>query len=277
MALTLLGLLKRQLPPPWSKNWTYSSTLQRENFLGRLYLYHKHTIRDLKAGTKPTNQTKQKCDISHSDMLPSVKAWYLNNLTVHRSIWKNNILLFIWCACYNVFWYLPKSYKLWWSFSSLHTVQKALQFCSEVLLQVLNCLIKGVGDWTNHSFQGEQCENCPAVSCLNKQRRHSQQACVVYFGSFQCDLSIYPVSSMMQPNQASGHLQSPTSKEGGVIKHIDHGISRWCDQYLWPKVWLTIRFIINKDFFMTILQRGMRECTVLWSWHWIMFLMTLPH
>ncbi|TNN85977.1 hypothetical protein EYF80_003821 [Liparis tanakae] len=39
MALTLFGLLKRQLPPPWSRNWMYSSTLQRENFLGRYVLY----------------------------------------------------------------------------------------------------------------------------------------------------------------------------------------------------------------------------------------------
>lgn len=34
-SLTLLGLLKRQLPPPWWRNRRYSSILQRENFLGR--------------------------------------------------------------------------------------------------------------------------------------------------------------------------------------------------------------------------------------------------
>ncbi len=32
------------------------------------------------------------------------------------------------------------------------------------------------------------------------------------FTSVCCDMHLYPVSSMMQPSQASGHLQSPVKK-----------------------------------------------------------------
>lgn len=54
---------------------------------------------------------------------------------------------------------------------------------------------------TNRSIEGARQGDGPAV-----------YRCV------RCDVDLYPVSSMMQPSQASGHLQSPVKETTRVNK-----------------------------------------------------------
>lgn len=95
------------------------------------------------------------------------------------------------------------------------------------LLQVFNCLI----EWNERnksqlSGSATRKQSC-CLNLINKQRRDAFYRCDMFFCVFsrlfqRRDVDLYPVSSMMQPSQASGHLQSPVKKSRRK-KSVDEG------------------------------------------------------
>lgn len=83
-----------------------------------------------------------------------------------------------------------------------------------------NCLIE-CNERNESQLRGSATGNQSCcLSAVNTWRKDAFYRCVVVvlFTSLCRDAAFYPVSSMMQPSQASGHLQSPVKKIAQMTK-----------------------------------------------------------
>lgn len=115
---------------------------------------------------------------------------------------------------------------------------------------VLNCLV---------------CAPSPLWDWWELPHHHSKNKAVE-------DVCIYPVSSMMQPSQASGHLQSPAYKRikqfrvRGVWLSINQGENNRGPSQLWQ---FTLLYILQRWCLFLVAE--------MWNWPWIMDQDSLHH